>query len=111
MVKSLIHQFDKLVFNKLVNVSSRLNDLLTKVDDLDDDGNLKIVFVGWKRPRDVLSKYVLKETMYIKLNTKVNNLEKKLSSFYLNSVKSNNVDFFGEKKLETLIKKPFMLVL
>ena len=46
MVKSLIHQFDKLVFNKLVNVSSRLNDLLTKVDDLDDDGKLKIVFVG-----------------------------------------------------------------
>ena len=95
----------------MVNVSSRLNDLLTKVDDLDDDGKLKIVFVGWKRPRDVLSKYVLKETMYIKLNTKVNNLEKKLSSFYLNSVKSIQRRFFCRKKIGDVDKKNLILVL
>ena len=89
----------------MVNVSSRLNNLLTKVDDLDDDGKLKIVFVGWKRSRDVLSKYVLKETMYIKLNTKVNNLEKKLSSFYLNSVKSIQRRFFWRKKIGDVDKK------
>ena len=94
----------------MVNVSSRLNDLLTKVDDLDNDGKPKIVFVGWKRPRDVLSKYVLKETVYSKLNTKGNNLEKKLPSFYLNSVKSIQRRFFWREKLEMLIKKNLMLV-
>ena len=61
----------------MVNVSTGLNNFKTKIDDL-DVGELKIVPTDFKKLCDVVSKEVLKKTMYNKLNTKVNNLEKKI---------------------------------
>ena len=55
---------------------SDLNDLKTKVDDL-DVGKSKTVPIDLKRLSDVVSKEVMKKTVYNKLNTKVNSLNKK----------------------------------
>ena len=69
-------EVDKLDFNKLVNVLTDLNNLKIKEDDL-DVGKLKTVSIDLKRLDDVVSKEVMKKTVYNKLNTKVNNLENK----------------------------------
>ena len=69
-------EFDKLDINKLVNVTTGLNNSKTKVYDLDDD-KLKTIPVDLKKLRDVASKEVVKQ-MYNKLNMKVNNLDNKI---------------------------------
>ena len=69
-------EFDKLDINKLVNVTTGLNNSKTKVYDLDDD-KLKTVPVDLKKLRDVMNKEVVKQ-MYNKLNMKVNNLDNKI---------------------------------
>ena len=62
----------------MVNFPANLNNLKAKVDDLDDD-KLKIVPRDLKKLSDVVDKIVVKKTVHSKLNTKVNNLEKKIS--------------------------------
>ena len=71
-------EFEKLDINRLVNGLTGLNDLKTKVDDLDVH-KLNTVPVDLKKLSDVVSKEVVKSTKFNKLNTKVNNLEKKIS--------------------------------
>ena len=66
-------EVDKLDINKLVNVPSSLNNLQPKVDEL-DVSMLKTVPVDLKYSRYVVSKEVVKNTMYSKLKTKINNL-------------------------------------
>ena len=70
-------EVDKLELNKLVNVSTSLNNSETKVDDL-DVGKLKTVPVDLKKLSDVVHNEVLKNTKFNTLKTKVNSLEKKI---------------------------------
>ena len=60
----------------MVNISTSLNDLKTKVDGL-YTGNLKTVLVNWKKMVDVVSKEVVKKIVFTTLNAKVSNLEMK----------------------------------
>ena len=83
-------QVDKLDINKLTNVPSSLNTLKTKVDDL-DIGKLKSVPVDLKKLSDAADNEAVKNTKFNTLQTKVNNLEKKISDetrTYFNSYKS-----------------------
>ena len=76
----------------MVNVPSSLNNLKTKLDDVDFD-KLKIVPVDLKRLSDVVSKEVVKKTKYDKLNMKLNNLEKKIiDAFPLIIINQYNTD-------------------
>ena len=70
-------EVDKLEGNKLVNVSTSLNNLKTKVDVL-DVGKLKTVPVYLKKISDVVDNEVAKNTKFNTVKTKVNNLEKKI---------------------------------
>ena len=80
-------EVDKLVINKLTNVSTNLNGLKTKVDNL-DVGKLKTVNVDLKKLSDAVDNKVVKNTKFSKLNRKVNRLEKNSRCNYLNSHKS-----------------------
>ena len=53
-----------------------LNNLKTKIDDL-DIGKLKTVPVNLKKVSDVVDNEVVKNAKFNTLNSKVNNLEKK----------------------------------
>ena len=57
----------------MINVSTNLNTLKTKVDDL-DVGKIKTVPVELKQLSDVVDKQVVKNRKFNTLNTKVNNL-------------------------------------
>ena len=59
----------------MVNVTTGLNNLKTKVDDLDVD-QLKSLPTELKKLGDVVSKEVVKKIVNSKLNTKVNALKK-----------------------------------
>ena len=61
-----------------MNVPVSLNNLKTKVDDL-DVGNLKTVPIDLKKLSDVVDNNVVKNTKSNTLKTKVNSLEKKNS--------------------------------
>ena len=61
----------------MVNIPTTLNNLKIKVDDL-DVGKLKTVTIDLKKLSDVVDKKVAKNTKFNVLNTKVNNLEKKI---------------------------------
>ena len=65
---------DKLDINKLVNVLTGLDNLKIEVEDLDVD-KLKTFPVDLKELGDVVSKEVVKNSKFNKLNSKVNNLE------------------------------------
>ena len=67
----------------MINVSTNLNTLKTKVDDL-DVGKIKTVPVELKQLSDVVDKQVVKNRKFNTLNTKVNNLEKKCWCNYFN---------------------------
>ena len=67
---------DKLDTNKLVNVSTCLNNLKTKVDDL-DVGKLKTVPVDLKKLSDVVGNEDVKNTSFNTLKAVVNNLDNK----------------------------------
>ena len=69
-------EVDNLGINKLVNVLTSLNNLKTKVDDL-DVGKLKTLPVDLKKLTYVVEKQAVKNTKFNILNTKINNLEKK----------------------------------
>ena len=62
----------------MTNVPTSLNDLKTKVDDLDVD-KLKTVLVDLKKLSDVVHNEIVKNTKFNALKTKVNNLEKRFS--------------------------------
>ena len=63
-------EIEKLDVNKLIWIN------FLKVDDLDVD-KLKTVPIDFKKLSDVMDKKVVKNTKFNKLNTEVNNLEKK----------------------------------
>ena len=67
---------DKLSIKKLVNAPTGLSNLKAKVDDL-DVGKLKTVPVDLSNLSHVMGKEVVTNTKFNKLNTKVNNSEKK----------------------------------
>ena len=66
----------KLDINKLVTVSTSLNNLKRKVDDL-DAGELKTVPRDFKKLRNVVKNEVVKNTKFNTLKTKINKLDKK----------------------------------
>ena len=68
---------EKLNINKLINVPTSLNNLKTKVNDL-DIGKLKTIPIDLKKLRDAVDNEVVKNTKFNTLETKVNNLEKKI---------------------------------
>ena len=71
-------EVDKLDINKLVNVSTSLNNSKTKLDDL-DAGKLKTVPVDLTKLSDVVYNEVVKNTKINILKIKVNNLAKKIT--------------------------------
>ena len=91
---------DKLVFNKLVNVPTSLNNLKAKVDDL-DVGILKAVPVDLKKLSDLIDNKVVKNTKFNTLITKVNNFEKlpdATTSTHINQCNTDKQNF--EEKIE-----------
>ena len=64
-------EFNKLDINKFANVPNSLNNLKTKVYEL-DVGELKTVTIDLKKLIDVVNKEVVKNTKFIALKTKVN---------------------------------------
>ena len=68
----------KLNINKLVNVPTTLNNLKTKVNDLDVE-KLKTASVDLKKLIHVVDNDVVKNTKFNTLKTKINNLERKIS--------------------------------
>ena len=69
---------DKLEINKLANVPTSLNNLKTKVRDL-DVGKLKTVAVDLKMVSDVVDNEVVENTKFNTVKRKVNNLDQKVS--------------------------------
>ena len=63
--------------NNLVNVLNDLNNLKAKAGDLDVD-KLKTAPVNLKKLNDEVSKEVVKNTKFNKLNTRVNNIENEI---------------------------------
>ena len=70
-------EVDKRDINKSFRIIG-LNNLKTKVNDLDID-KLEDIPMDFKKVSDVVSKEVVKNVKLQKLNTRVNNLEKKNS--------------------------------
>ena len=76
-----------------------MNDLKTKVHDL-DIGKIKSVPKDLKKLRDVVDKEAIKNTKFNTLNTKVNNLEKKIpddSTLIQTNQYNKDKQTFGEK--------------
>ena len=71
-------EVDKLDIKTMTNVPTSLNNLKTKIDDL-DAGKLKTVRVDFKKLSDVVDKEVVKNSKFNTLKIKVNNLENKIS--------------------------------
>ena len=71
-------EVDKVDVNKLLNVPTSLNNLKSKVND-QVVGNLKTALIDLKKLSDIVCKEVVKNAEFNTLNTKVNNLEKKVS--------------------------------
>ena len=70
-------EVDKLDIIKLTNVSTNLNNLKTKVNDL-DVGKSKSVPADLEKLSDVVHNKVVKNTKFNTLETKVSSLEKKI---------------------------------
>ena len=70
-------KIDKLGNNKLLNDPNGLNNLKSYEDYLDAD-KLDTVTTALKKLNDVVSKEVVTNTKFNKLNVKVNNLENKI---------------------------------
>ena len=71
-------EVDTLHNNKLINISTSLNNLKRKVDGL-DVAKLKTVPVDLKKLSDVVDNEVVKNTIFNTLKTNVNNLERKIA--------------------------------
>ena len=70
-------EVDKLDIIKLTNVSTNLNNLKTKVNDL-DVGKSKSVPADLEKLSDVVHNKIVKNTKFNALETKVSSLEKKI---------------------------------
>ena len=91
----------------MVNVSTSLNNLITKEDDL-DFGKLKTAPVDLKKLSDVVDNEVAKNTKFNTLKTKVNNLEKKIpdATTLIRHINQYNTDKQNlEKKIRDVDKK------
>ena len=90
----------------MVNVSTSLNNLITKEDDL-DFGKLKTALVDLKKLSDVVDNEVAKNTKFNTLKTKVNNLEKKIPDattlIHINQYNTDKQNL--EKKIRDVDKK------
>ena len=64
-------EVDKLDLARLAHVSTSLNNLKTKLDDL-DAGKLKTVPVDLENASDVVDNEAVKSTKFNRLNSKVN---------------------------------------
>ena len=99
-------EVDKLDINKHVNVRISLNNLKTKVCDL-DVGKLKTVPVDLNKLGDVVENEVVKNTKFNTLKTKVNNLEKKIPDattlIHINQYNTDKQNFLKKKGM--LMKK------
>ena len=73
---ALKDEVDKLDINKLVNVPTGLNNLKSKVHEL-NVGELKIVLKDLKISTDIVKNEVVKNTKFNTLKMKVNKLDKK----------------------------------
>ena len=87
MLWKLKAEVSKLDIKVLFNVPAGLNNLKTKVDDL-DVGELKTVPIDLKQFRDAVSKEVVKKAVDNKVNTKLNNLKNKIPHAYI-SIQTN----------------------
>ena len=74
---ALTVEVNKLDINKLINLPTSLNNLKTKVDDL-DVGKLKIVAADLKKLSDAVDKLVVKNTNFNTLKMKINKIDKKV---------------------------------
>ena len=83
-------EVDTLNFNKMIKVPTGLNDLKTILDDL-DAGKLKTVPKHSKELSDIVSKEVVKKTVYKTLKAKLNNLEKKRNLEKINGKVENKI--------------------
>ena len=72
-------EVDKLDITKLVNVPTTLNNLKTRVGEL-DVGVLKITPVDLKKLSDVVGNEAVEKTVYNKLKAKLNKLDKKITN-------------------------------
>ena len=101
----------KLDISKLINVPTGLNNLKTRVNDL-DVGKLKAVHVDLKKLSDAVDNGVVKNTKFKLLKTKVNNLDKKIPDattvIHINQYNTDNTIL--RKKLEMLIKNHTQVV-
>ena len=99
-------EVDKLDINKLVNVTTNLNNLKTKVNGL-DVGKLKTVPIDLETLSDVVANEVVKNTKLDTLKTKVNSLEKKIHDettlIHINLYITDKQNL--EKKFEDIDKK------
>ena len=99
-------EVDKLDIAKLVSVSASLNDLKTKLDDL-DVGELKTVSMYMTKLKHVVKNEVVKNTKLNTLKTKVNELDKEIfrCDFFNSHYSIQQIDKSLRKNLEMLIKK------
>ena len=99
-------EVDKLDINRLVNVSSKLNNLKTKVHNLDVE-KLKNVPIDLKKLSDVIDNKVVKNTKFNTLKTKVNNLGQKISDanilIHINQYNTDKQNL--EKKIRHIDRK------
>ena len=95
----------KLDINKLVNVSTSLNNLKT-INDL-DVVKLKTVPVDLKQISNIVDNDVVKITTFNALKTRVNNLDKRISDantlIHINQYSTDKQDL--EKKIRDVDKK------
>ena len=98
-------EFDKLDINKPTNVQNSLNNLKAKVNDL-NDSKLKTLPVDLKKISDIVDDEFIKNTKFNTLNTKVNNLGKKIpDATTFTQINQYNTDKQNlVKKMEMLMK-------
>ena len=96
-MKAEVHKLD---IAKFVNAPTSLNDLKTKVDDL-DAGKSKTVPVVLKKLSDVVDKHVVKNTKLNTLKVKVNKLDKKI----LDTITLTHINQYNTDKKTNLEKK------
>ena len=103
-LKTEVEKLD--INNKLVTVPTNLNNLKTKLEDL-DIGKLKTVLVDFKKLNDVVNNEVVKNSKFNTQNKKGNNLEKKIPDtttlIHINQYKTDKQNL--EKNVKMLIKK------
>ena len=96
-MKAEVHKLD---IAKFVNAPTSLNDLKTKVDDL-NAGKSKTVPVVLKKLSDVVDKHVVKNTKLNTLKIKVNKLDKKI----LDTTTLTHINQYNTDKKTNLEKK------